>query len=125
MDSATLSVIVPVFNERFLVAEALARLIDVDVPGVSRLEIIVIDDGSTDGTSEILDQLVVENPGSFHLLRQPRNQGKGAALRRGITEATGDLIVFHDADRIRSARPRLCREIMAGVSFASPLMSNR
>ena len=95
---ATLSVIVPVYNERYLVAAALERLMALEVSGVSRVEIIVVDDGSTDGTGEILDQLAASHPEAFLLLRQSKNQGKGAALRRGIDAATGDLIVFHDAD---------------------------
>ncbi len=95
---ATLSVIVPVYNERYLVAAALDRLMHADVAGVSRVELIVVDDGSTDGTAEVLERLSAEHHDAFRLLRQPTNQGKGAALRRGISEATGDLIVFHDAD---------------------------
>jgi len=95
---ATLSVIVPVYNERYLVAESLKRLLNADVSGVTALEIIVVDDASTDGTREVLQQLAREHPGVIRLFHQDRNQGKGAALRRGIAEATGDLIVFHDAD---------------------------
>ena len=67
-------------------------------PSATCREIIVVDDGSTDGTGEILDQLAASHPEAFLLLRQSKNQGKGAALRRGIDAATGDLIVFHDAD---------------------------
>jgi glycosyltransferase involved in cell wall biosynthesis len=93
-----LSVIVPVFNERYLVRELLDRLAAVEVPGVAAIEVIVIDDASTDGTREVLQELASARPDRLSLLLQPRNQGKGAALRRGIAAATGDLVVFQDAD---------------------------
>jgi glycosyltransferase involved in cell wall biosynthesis len=60
------------------------------------IELIVIDDKSTDGTSEILEAL--QKTHGFVLLKQPRNSGKGAALRRGIAAITGDLVIFQDAD---------------------------
>ena len=59
---------------------------------------LVVDDGSKDGSREILRELAAAHPDRLRLLEQPVNQGKGAALRRGIAEATGDLIVFQDAD---------------------------
>jgi|CXWL01.1.fsa_nt_gi 2-polyprenyl-3-methyl-5-hydroxy-6-metoxy-1,4-benzoquinol methylase len=93
-----LSVVIPVYNERFLVAELLRRVLAVEVPGVRELEVIAIDDCSRDGSRDILRQLASEHPGRVRLLEQERNQGKGAAVRRGIAEATGDLIVFQDAD---------------------------
>lgn len=88
-----LTVIVPVYNERNSVAESVRRARDVDLP-IDR-EIILIDDGSTDGSSEILDRLADSTVRVFH---QPSNQGKGTAIRRGFEEASGDLIVVHDAD---------------------------
>jgi glycosyltransferase involved in cell wall biosynthesis len=93
-----LSVVVPVYNERYLVGELVARVLAVEVPGVRALELLLVDDGSTDGSLEVLRRLATQHPGRVRLLEQGRNQGKGAAIRRGVAEATGDLIVFQDAD---------------------------
>jgi glycosyltransferase involved in cell wall biosynthesis len=93
-----LSVVVPVYNERYLVGELVARVLAVEVPGVRALELLLVDDGSTDGSLEVLRRLAAQHPERVRLLEQGRNQGKGAAVRRGVAEATGDLIVFQDAD---------------------------
>ena len=87
-----LSVVMPVYNERDTVEEIIRRVVALPM----RIELIVVDDVSTDGTSEILDRLQTEL--RFTLLKQPRNAGKGAALRRGFAAVTGDLIVVQDAD---------------------------
>jgi glycosyltransferase involved in cell wall biosynthesis len=87
-----LSVVMPVYNERDTVEEIIRRVAALPM----RIELIVVDDVSTDGTSEILDRLQAEL--RFTLLKQPRNAGKGAALRRGFASVTGDLIVVQDAD---------------------------
>jgi glycosyltransferase involved in cell wall biosynthesis/phospholipid N-methyltransferase len=93
-----LSVVIPVYNERFLVEELVSRVLAVTVPGVEQIEVLVVDDGSRDGSREILRRLAAAHPDRIRLLEQAVNQGKGAALRRGIAAATGDLIVFQDAD---------------------------
>ena len=94
----TLTVIVPVYNERYLVGELIRRVLAVSVPGVARIDLVVVDDASTDGSGEILAAIAAAEPDRVRLLRHPRNQGKGAAIRTGIREAEGDLIVFQDAD---------------------------
>ncbi|MDP8959495.1 MAG: glycosyltransferase family 2 protein, partial [Actinomycetota bacterium] len=86
-------VVMPVYNERATVAEAIRRARQAELP-VDR-EIVVVDDGSTDGTKDILARLADSTVRVFH---QPENRGKGAAVRRGIEEATGDLVVVQDAD---------------------------
>jgi glycosyltransferase involved in cell wall biosynthesis len=87
-----LSVVMPVFNERDTIEEIIARVLDLKM----RIELIVVDDMSTDGTIEILERLQKER--GFVLLRQPRNGGKGSALRRGFAAVTGDLVIIQDAD---------------------------
>jgi glycosyltransferase involved in cell wall biosynthesis len=86
-----LSVVMPVYNERTTIEEIVRRVLAVPL----RIELIVVDDGSTDGTNEILERLHHEL--KFTLLRQA-NGGKGAALRRGFAAVTGDLVVVQDAD---------------------------
>jgi glycosyltransferase involved in cell wall biosynthesis len=87
-----LSVVMPVFNERDTIEEIIQRVLAVRM----RIELIVIDDASTDGTTKILERLEKEH--TFVLLKQPRNAGKGAALRRGFAAVTGDLVIIQDAD---------------------------
>ncbi len=93
-----LSVIMPVHNERFLVREAIRRVLAVESPLIERLELIVVDDGSTDGTRELLRKLAAESPGAFRYLEHDENRGKGAAVRTGLAHATGSVTVINDAD---------------------------
>ncbi len=90
---ATLSVIVPVFNERSTVAEILRRMRAVELPLV--LQIIVVDDGSSDGSDKVLGAL---EDSTVRVITHHRNQGKGAAIRTGMAAATGDLLLIQDAD---------------------------
>jgi len=92
-DTPLLSVVVPCYNERATVAELLRRVREVPIDK----EIIVIDDVSTDGSRDVVASLAKEHPEIRQLL-QPVNQGKGAAIRRGIAEARGDIVLIQDAD---------------------------
>ena len=86
-----LSVLVPVYNEKGTIEQILKRIKSVDIDK----EIIVVDDGSTDGTKEVLSAL--KEPGIKVIFHQ-KNLGKGAALRTAIKEASGDIVIFQDAD---------------------------
>jgi len=88
-----LSVIMPVYNERHTLREALLRVLAVPL----ELEVLCVDDGSNDGSREILDELQKQHS-QIRVLLQPHNMGKGAALRRGIGEASGDFVIIQDAD---------------------------
>ena len=92
-----LSILIPVYNERTVVERSLAAVITAPLPdGVDR-EIILVDDCSTDGTSEILQSIAASDP-RIRLYRQDVNQGKGAAVRRAIELAEGDFCLIQDAD---------------------------
>ncbi|HEY2153387.1 MAG TPA: glycosyltransferase family 2 protein [Vicinamibacterales bacterium] len=87
-----LTVVMPVFNERETIDEIIRRVLAVKI----RIELIVVDDVSTDGTSDILVALQKEL--GFTLLKQSKNGGKGSALRRGFAAVTGDMMIIQDAD---------------------------
>jgi glycosyltransferase involved in cell wall biosynthesis len=87
-----LTVVMPAFNERATIEEIVRRVVAVPL----RIQLVVVDDCSTDGTRERLAELQKEL--GFTLLLQPRNMGKGAALRRGFEAVLGDLVVIQDAD---------------------------
>jgi SAM-dependent methyltransferase len=113
----SLSVLVPAYNEEHLVRESLSRLrILDDCAELERVEVIVVDDGSHDGTAEVLRlfrEEVEAAPGrlSWTFLQHPQNRGKGAAVRTALEHATGEISVVHDADLEYHPRdlPRLIR----------------
>jgi glycosyltransferase involved in cell wall biosynthesis len=88
-----LSVVVPVFNERNTVAEIIRRIRAVDLP--LRLEVVVVNDGSSDGSEKVLAAL---QDSTVRVINQPVNRGKGAAVRTGIEASKGDLVMVQDAD---------------------------
>ncbi len=91
-----LSVVVPCFNEAPTIEIQLARVLAADRLGMD-LEVIVVDDGSTDASPEIVDH-IAKQVDCLQLLRQQSNRGKGAALRQGIAAARGEILLIQDAD---------------------------
>jgi len=91
-DDLRLSVVIPTYNEKGTVEEIIRRVRAVRIPK----EIIVVDDGSTDGTGELLDAMADQD--DLRIIRHPRNRGKGTAVRTGFGHATGDIVIIQDAD---------------------------
>jgi len=88
-----ISVVIPVYNEVSTIREIVARVQAVDL----EKEIVIVDDGSTDGTRELLQEITLSHE-NIRVVYHDRNQGKGAALRTGFEGATGDIVIIQDAD---------------------------
>ncbi|MBI2446225.1 MAG: glycosyltransferase family 2 protein [Parcubacteria group bacterium] len=87
-----ISIIIPVYNEAKTVGEVIRRVEEVNI----NKEIIAVDDGSTDGSFDILEQLTSES--RIKLIRHDKNSGKGAAIKTGLKTAEGDIVIIQDAD---------------------------
>ena len=91
-----LSVIIPVFNERETLGQIVGRVLAVNLGAVEK-EVILVDDGSTDGTRQVIEALTANHP-EVRSFIQPVNEGKGSAVARGFREARGDVLIIQDAD---------------------------
>jgi glycosyltransferase involved in cell wall biosynthesis len=109
-----LSIIMPVFNEKKTLPIILNQLKAVKIPRVSQ-EIVIVDDHSTDGTKEILKEIKKKQP-SLRIIFHSQNQGKGAAVRTGLHQASGDIFLIQDADLEYDPQdiPRLIKPIQEG-----------
>ncbi len=95
----TLSVIIPAYNEEKTITQILQKVADVVLIGSLNKEIIIVDDCSSDQTSKIVNAFIASKPKlKINLFRQSKNQGKGAAIHKGIELATGDFVIVQDAD---------------------------
>lgn len=92
-----LSIVVPVFNEKYTVAQVLDEITHAVLPEAVRREVVVVDDGSTDGTWDVLQRCAQQMP-TIKLLRHERNKGKGAAIRTALPHISGDYVIIQDAD---------------------------
>ncbi len=104
-----LSVVIPAYNEERWIREVVRRVQSVPIPK----EIVIVEDHSTDNTREVLKTIQDDN---VHVFYQPHNQGKGAALREGFRQATGDVVIVQDADLEYDPAeyPRLIQPILEG-----------
>lgn len=118
MEPDLLSILVPLYNEEEYIGEVLRRVMAAPLPGGLRREIIVVDDGSTDDSARIAEEFAERFPALVRVYRQPRNMGKGAAIRRAIQEARGAYCIIQDADLEYDPRdyPRVLEPLLSGAA---------
>jgi glycosyltransferase involved in cell wall biosynthesis len=111
-----LSVVIPAYNEHATVQELLGRVARAPLPSGVEIEMVVVDDGSKDGTRELLRELAAAGEPPFRLIEHAVNQGKGAAIRSGFLAASGEVMLVQDADLEYDPTdyPRLLAPILAG-----------
>lgn len=93
-----LSVLMPVYNEKRWLEEIVGKVLDQNVSGVESMEMIMVDDSSTDGTQDIVKRLAKQFPDHIKTFFHKKNQGKGAAIRTAIEQMSGDICIIQDAD---------------------------
>jgi glycosyltransferase involved in cell wall biosynthesis len=123
-----LSIVIPVYNELETIAEVIDRVRAVDL--AMEKEIIVSNDGSTDGSAEVLQEVATTLPGLLTVHTSPINLGKGAAVRLGLSYATGDIVIIQDADLELDPKEytRIIEPILAGqadVVYGSRFLGKR
>lgn len=122
-NSFSFSIVIPAFNEEHGIAAILKRVLAVQAAlleqGLSQLEVIVVDDGSRDGTARVVSGLVDNGATAVKLIRHRANRGYGAALKTGFAHANGDLVAFLDADGTYPPEyfPQLCRAALTGTDL--------
>jgi len=96
--TGVLSILIPVYNERPFLAKCIERVLAAELPRNLSREIILVDDASTDGSSDIVREAAARHPKVIKAFYQEMNQGKGAAIRRAVEEMTGEIAIIQDAD---------------------------
>ncbi len=117
---SSLSVLVPLYNEEEFISTLLERVLNAPLPEGMDREVIVVDDGSRDGSADVVERFVRQHPGVIRLVRHERNQGKGAAIRTAIEHARGEFSIIQDADLEYdpSEYPRLLKPLLEGKADA-------
>ena len=115
-----ISVLMPLYNEDAFVTECLTRVLHAPYPENTSLEVIVVDDGSTDESADAILAMQRKYPDFIRLIRHDRNRGKGAAIRTAIEQASGDFCIIQDADLEYSPSdyPKLLKPLLAGDADA-------
>lgn len=115
-----LSILIPLYNEEEFIATLLERVLSAPLPEGIEREVIVVDDGSNDGSVEVAAEVAERYPDKVRLVRHPKNLGKGAAIRTAIEHATGEFSIIQDADLEYDPReyPRLLKPLLEGAADA-------